>query len=83
MLVPLNGVKSSSEFLLTVPRRCFYCGSFLLFMIPVCLRYIDLSVSCSLVIICWGRTDLLAFMYVMFPFVWSRYYMVSWVGCST
>ena len=31
--VPLNRFKPSSKiFLLTVPRRCFFCGSFVLFM---------------------------------------------------
>ena len=26
-------------FLLTIPRRCFFCGSFLLFVFCVCLSY--------------------------------------------
>ena len=28
-------------FLLTIPRRCFYCGSVLLFMVRVCLCHTD------------------------------------------
>ena len=49
---------------LTVPRRCFFCGSFLLFMFPVC--HVFLSVHCSLVVTRWERADLLALSYVMF-----------------
>ena len=45
-------------FLLTVPRRCFFCGSFLLFMFRVCHAF--LSDHCSLVITCWDRANLLA-----------------------
>ena len=51
-------------FLLTVPRRCFLCGSFLLFLFCVCHAF--LSVHCSLVVICWERANLLALLYVMF-----------------
>ena len=29
---PLNRFKPSSIFLLTVPRLCFFCGSFMLFL---------------------------------------------------
>ena len=43
--------------------RCFFCGSFLLFV------FIVMSVSCSLVVICWERADLLARLYLMFSFV--------------
>ena len=50
-------------FLLTVPRRCFLCGSFLFFMFCVCHAF--LSVHCSLVVICWERANLLALLYVM------------------
>ena len=46
------------------PRRCFFCGSFLLFMFRVCHAF--LSVHCSLAVTCWERADLLAFLYVMF-----------------
>ena len=48
-------------FLLTVPRRCFFCGSFLLFMICVCHAF--LSFHFSLVVTCWERADLLACLY--------------------
>ena len=47
-------------------RRCFICGSFLLFMIDVCLCYAVLSVPWSLVITCWETTGLLALVCLMF-----------------
>ena len=53
-------------FLLTAPRRCFFCGSFLLFLFCVCLWHTVLSVPCSLVVTCWERADLLALLCVMF-----------------
>ena len=46
------------KILLTVPRRCFFCESFLLFMFRVC--HVVLSVHCCLVATCWERADLLA-----------------------
>ena len=53
---------------MTVPRLCFFCGSFFsLFMFHDCLYYIVLSVQCSLVVNCWERADLLALLCVMFP----------------
>ena len=45
-------------FFLTVPRRCFFCGSFLLCMFHVCLYYAVLSVPCILVITCFESTSL-------------------------
>ena len=50
-------------FLLTVPRRCFLCGSILLFMFRVCHAF--LSVHCSLVVTCWESAGLLALLYMM------------------
>ena len=44
-------------FLLTVPRRCFFCGSFLLFMFRVC--HAVLSVHSSLMVTSWERAGLL------------------------
>ena len=52
-------------FVLTIPRWCFFCGSFLLFMFHVCLYSTVLFVPCSLVVTCWERADLLALLYVM------------------
>ena len=42
-------------FLLTVPRRYFFCGSLLLLFR---IRHAVLSFHCSLVVICWDRADL-------------------------
>ena len=65
-------------FLLTVPRRCFFCGLFLLFVVHVCLCDTILSAPCSLVVTCWERTGLLALLCVL-----SLSHMVSWVRCGT
>ena len=50
--------------LLDVPRRCFFCGPYLLFIFPVCHAF--LYVHCSVVVTCWERANLLALLYVMF-----------------
>ena len=60
--------KPSSNFLadrLTVPRWCFFCGSFLLLVFSVSV-ILSLSVPSSIVVTCWERADLLALLYVMF-----------------
>ena len=51
---------------LTIPRRCFFCGSFLLLMLHVGVSCAEASVPCSLVITCWKRADLLAVVSVVF-----------------
>ena len=48
---------SPPVFVLTIPRRCFFCGSFLPFMFHVCFCYTVFSVPCSLVTTCWGRVE--------------------------
>ena len=58
-------------FLLTVPRRYFFCRSFLLFAFRVC--HVFLSVRCSLVVSCWERADLLALLCVMFYCVYVTF----------
>ena len=56
---PWNWFKLSSKiFLLTVPRRYFFCGSFVLFMSCVCHAFA--SVHCCLVVTWRERADLLA-----------------------
>ena len=51
-------VKSSSKiFLLTVLRRYFFCGSFVIFMSCVC--NVLTSVHCCLDVTCWEKADLL------------------------
>ena len=64
--------------LLAVPKGCFFCGSFLLFMFRVCHAF--LSVHCSLVVTCWERAGHLALLYVMFNCVFVT---LSWVKCVT
>ena len=49
---------SSKIFLLTVPRRFFFCGSFMLFLSCVCHAFA--SVHCCLVVTWTERVDLLA-----------------------
>ena len=61
---------SSKIFLLTVPRRNFFCGSFVLFMSCVCHAF--LSVHCCLVVTCWERvTSCLSF--VMFNCIFDTF----------
>ena len=83
-LVQLNMFTPSSNFLLAVPRWCFFCGSFLLFVVRVCLCPTVLPVTCSLVVTCWERADLLALLLVMLScalsfFIW--YGVLGQVGC--
>ena len=54
-----------------------------LFFSCVCLCHTVMSVSCSLVVTCWERADLLVLMYVMFSCVLSLSHTVSWVGWGT
>ena len=57
---PLNRLKPSSNmFLLTIPSRCFFCGSFILFL--SCFVMLSCTSVCwCLVVTCWERADLLA-----------------------
>ena len=55
---------------MTVPRLCFFCESFVLFMSCVC--HALASVHCCLVVTCWQRADLLTLVcddcvFVTFP----------------
>ena len=68
------------RFLLTVPRRYFFCGYFFC----VCLYYGVLSVYSSLVVTCLEIADLLALLYVMFSCVFfSLSQTVFWIRCGT
>ena len=72
----LKMFKPSRIFLLTAPRRYFFCESVLLFMFYVCLCYAVLSsFPFSLLIICWERTDLFVLLYVMFLCVFCHFPM--------
>ena len=56
-------------FLLTVPRRCFFCGSYLLFVfVPYCHQHVCFLQPCAHLL---GRADLLALLYVMLTCVCS------------
>ena len=77
------------DFLLTVPRRNFFCGSFMLHVFMSCVFQAFASVHCSLVVTWRERADLLALVcdvycdFVTFPFgilgqVW--YFIVSIPG---
>ena len=76
-LAPWNRFKPSSKiFLLTVPRRYFFCGSFVLLMSCVC--HVFASVHCCLLAPAGkGLTSLLSFVICHFP------YVVSWIRCCT
>ena len=65
-------------FLLTIPWRCFFCGSFLLLMFRVCHAILS-SIYCSLVVTCLKMADLLALLYVVIYCVLSLPDEVSWV----
>ena len=45
--------------LLTVPRRYFFCGSFMFFFCLVFAMYLRASVYMCFVVTCWERADLL------------------------
>ena len=51
---------------LAIPRRCFFCGSFILVMLHVDVCCAVASVPCSLVVTCWERAGLLVVMSVVF-----------------
>ena len=67
--------KTEAFSLLTVPRWCFFCGSFLLFMLCVCHSF--LSFHCSLEVTCWERADLLTCLYLKFSCVLLLSHVVS------
>ena len=64
---------SSPVFLLTVPRRCLFCGPFLLLVFRVCLSGAVFTAHNSLVLTCWEKSDLLALWYMMFSCVLSLF----------
>ena len=77
-LIPLKKFKSYIN--LTVPRWCFFLDPFLLYTFYVCFYYAVLSAPCSLLITCWARTDLLAFLY--FVFLWFCHFSMSLIRCD-
>ena len=69
------GPHKNQGILLTVPRRCFFCGSFLLVVLHLGVRCAIVSVPCSLVVTCWERADLLAVVFVVFCY-FPKYVLV-------
>ena len=56
-LPSMQGTNSHFSLIVWLQKgRCFFCGSFLLFMFRVCLAF--WSVHCSLVVTCWERANL-------------------------
>ena len=83
LCAPLNRFKTSSKiFLLTVPRRCFFCGSFMLFLSCFCYAFVRvwLLLSCGHLLVK-RAASWLSFVasdceVVTFP-------LVFWVRCCT
>ena len=69
-------------FLLTIPWRCFFWGSFLLPMFRVYHAILS-SIYCNLVITCLERADLLALLYVVIYCVLSLPDGMSCFKCGT
>ena len=66
-------VEALQYFLLTIPRRCFFCGSFCYLCVCVCLSY---CLVCSLQLFlatCWERGDILSLLFVMFSCVFVTF----------
>ena len=74
--------KHFANVLLTVPRRYFFCGSFMFLFCLVFAMSLCAFVYMCFVVTCWERADLLALVcglcceFVTFP-------LVSWVRCGT
>ena len=51
----LSRISTNLYILLTIPRRYFFCRSFVLFLSCMCHAFA--SVLCCLVVTCWKRTD--------------------------
>ena len=77
---PLNRFNPSSKTkILTVPRRCFFCGSFMLFL--SCFVMLSCtSVRWCLVVTCFERADLLALILISICDV-VTFPLISWVRC--
>ena len=52
---PGNMAQQTWPLLLIIPRRYFFCGSFVLFM--YCAFHALMSVNCCIVVTCWERAD--------------------------
>ena len=54
-------ISAPVNFLVSVTRLCFFCGSFLIFVFHACLFHTVSSVPCNLVVRYWKRDDFLYF----------------------
>ena len=75
---PLNRFKPSSKiFLLTVPSRYFFCGSFMLFL-SYFVMLSCMSVCWCLVVTCWESADLLAL--ICDVYFWRCHFPIGILG---
>ena len=78
---PWNWFKPSSKIvLLTFPRRCFFCGSFMLFLSCFCYAFVRLFINTLWSPAGKGLTSCLSFMMSNYEFV--TFPLVSWVRCG-
>ena len=78
-LAPLNRFKPSSNiFFLTVPRRYFFCGIFMIFFCLVFAMSMCASGYMCFVVTCWERADLLAL--VCGVLLWVCHFPISILG---
>ena len=71
---------SSKNFLLTFPRRYFFCGSVLFFV--SCVSHVFASDHCCLVVTCLEMADLLALVGDVYCILLLSH-VVSWVRFGT
>ena len=79
---PWNWFKPSSKiFLLTVPRRCFFCGSFMLFLscLLLCFMHVCLLMPCTHLL---GKGLISWLSFVMSNSDVATFPLVSWVRCG-
>ena len=84
-LVSWNYFKSSIQsVLLTVSRRCFFCGSFVIHISWLSSVMLCCLLHCSLVVTCQERanTSWFSCMWCFLAFL-SLFHVVSWVRCGT
>ena len=73
----LTGLSPPLNILLTVPRRYFFCGTFIIFCLvfamPLCV-----SVYMCLVVICWENAELSLLSFVVSKCEFVTFPLVSW-----
>ena len=76
----MKGLSPPVKYFLSVPRRYFFCGSFVLFMTCVCCACA--SVHCCLVV-AWGKGLASWHVFVIFIVMLLVSHLVSWDRCGT